>query len=682
MKKIFFYSCIIAFAVMSCKKDPPDWTPRVLIPLVNSELKLDKLIKDSTLKLYPDSALYLVSDFPLAEFYFHDLMKIPDTTLIKKVTLKTIKLGTRIIESKITLGQIARKNGALGQLILNAHGSYLPVPPIPPSSGGTQEIDASELFQSILVQKGTLEANIYNGLPIELQNVVFILRNKKSGEIILKDTAESVLPKSSFTETYLLDGKRFEGILESEIITISSPGTGTNPVLIDTNDAINIKITVRINEVLAATAVFPAQNLVDNREDVEYVLSGIKLNYMKIKSGIFRVIVASTLQDSGFITYSIPSARYKGVDSLVVNVVLPPAKKGDTVYIDRSYPVDDYWFDLTGKDGNKFNSFYHHLLMRIDSTGKMMDLSLQDSIYLLYTLYNVVPEYLSGYLGNDSFTFSGNVSDMGFFKNIQEGSIDLDKLDAGFFIENGIGAKARIKIDKIEAINTKENKTLLINSSNLSEPLDVQPANNNPFTSVRTSRWLQNSNAEQFIEILPDKINFDVKVLINPDGLVSYNDFIYRTSMVKAGIQAELPLYFSSKGLKILDTVEFHPENVPETDFINSARLRMIVNNKFPVKTRLQLVFLDRNHGLIDTLFPVPIVIAHPDYQQDKNITAAETKMEIPLKSNLLNRFSDIHYAVIIAILDTGPGDVKKKIYSDYNLKLRISGDFVLTPKI
>ncbi|NLJ06136.1 MAG: hypothetical protein GX437_00560 [Sphingobacteriales bacterium] len=681
MRKLFIFFIVISLFI-SCKKEQPDWSPRILLPLVNSEIGLDKLISDSTLKLYPDSSLFLVSDFSLGEFSFTDLMKIPDTTLIKKVTLKTIKIGTRIIESKVTLGEVARKNGLMGQLILNAHGSYLPVPPIPGSNGGKELIDASSLFQSVEVQEGQLEANIFNGLPIELQDVIFLLRNKNSGEILLQDTVVSVMPKTNFVKVYPLNGKKFEGLLESEILNISSPGTGTTPVLIDTNDAININLKVKIDKVNSATAIFPAQNLVDTREDVEYVLEGIKLNFMKIKSGIFRVVVASTLQDSGFITYSIPSARYKGEDSLVVNVVLPPAPKGDTVFIDRSYPVDDYWFDLTGKDGDKYNSFYHHLLMRIDSTGKMMDLSLNDSIYLLYTLYDVIPEYLSGYLGNDSFVFSGNVSDLGFFKNIKGGSIDLEKLDIGFFIENGVGAKARITIDKVEAINSQKGESIILTGTNLAEPIDIQSANDNPFYSVRTSKPIQNSNAEQFVELLPDQANYQVKVFINPDGQVSYNDFIYRQSKVKAGIQAELPLHFSSKGLSIIDTVDFVPDNVPETEMISSARLKVLILNKFPVKSRIQLVFLDENLQVIDSLFKIPVEIAYPEYTGNKNYVPAETKFEIPLENHFIRNFENIRKVIVLATLDTGPGDTRKKIFSDYKISVRINGDFILKPKL
>lgn len=639
------------------------------------------MVSDSFLNSNPDSSLSFISDILLSELGFSELMKIPDTTLQKTITLKNIKLGTRIITSKITLGQLAADAGAIGQVILNAHGGYLPVPPVSIVPSGGEEIDASYLFKKVKVLKGVLEMNVRNGLPVELRNVIFLLKNKKSGEILLQDTALSVLPGSSFIKTYPLDGKYFEGLLESQVLNVSTPGTGLSPVLIDTNDAIDINIKVTINQVSEATAIFPSQNLFDEKEDVEYHLDGIKLNFMKIKTGTFRVIVASTIPDSAFVTYRIPSAKYQGVVPHEVNVVLPPAPKGDTVYIDRSYPVDGYWFDLTGKDGNKFNTFYQHFLMRIDSTGKMMDLSLNDSIYLFYTLFNVIPEYVSGYLGNDSFSLSGTADNLAFFRKLLSGNLELDKLDLGFFIENGVGAKARLKINQIKATNTRESKTLLLNALDFSDSVEIASAQDAPFRPVRTEKKLTSSNAKQIAELLPDKIEYNISVQINPDSIVSFNDFIYNHSRVKAGIKAEMPLHFSAKGITLRDTVKFDIENLPDNSVIESGKLKVVVYNKFPLSARLQLVMLDNNMQVLDTVFKSPVLVAFPETPNVKNYQYKQSKLEVPIDKSFIEMIENAKYLVINAVFDTGPGDVKKKIYNDYDLQVKLIGDFILAPK-
>jgi len=682
MKNNIFIICLIIMSLFSCKKDPPDWHPEVIVPLANSSISIQNIFNDSTIHSNSDSSLYLISDYVLNELKFNDLLAIPDTTLIKTLTLKTIKLGTRVISSKITLGQLAAESGVIGQVILNAHGGYLPVPPIPSLSGGTEEIDATSLFEKIEVLEGRIEANIYNGLPIQLNNVIFQLKNKQSGDILLVDTALIVPPNSNFIETYSLNGKTFEGKLVTEVINISSPGTGTTPVLIDTNDAIDIQIKVIIDKVTSATAIFPAQDLYNVEDDVEYHLKSVKLNHMKIKSGIFRVVVASTLQDSAFINYKIPSAKYMGLTPLEVNVVLPPAKKGDTVYIDKSFPVDDYWFDLTGKLGNKYNTYYHHMIMRIDSTGKMVDLSLNDSLYLFYTLFNVVPEYISGFLGNDSFSFTGTVSDISFLNSVTSGELDLEKLDIGLFIDNEVGVNAKLKIDKIKAYNTKINKEIELSGNNFSDPIEVFSAQNNPLKSVRSEKKLLSSNAKDIVELLPDKIDYDIKVYLNPDGLVSYNDFIYNGSKVKAGFTAEMPLNFSVKGLTLNDTIKLEIDRLPNTDFIESTKFKVIVNNTFPMQAKLQLILLDVDSNILDTIFENPVLIAYPNDNGDKNYKSVESKFFVDADTMLLENLKKAKSMIIQAVLDTGPGNNHKKIYSDYYINVKLIGDFLLSPKI
>ncbi|MEA3497306.1 MAG: hypothetical protein U9R42_14865, partial [Bacteroidota bacterium] len=468
MKNFFtIFLFLLIILQFSCKKEKPQWDTQILTPLINTDLSIKNL--DTLVFENSDSSVSLIYKYIFQKIDCSKFLHIPDTTLANTAALKTIKLGTREVEKKNTLGQIARENGAMGQIILNNHGSKMIIPQIPSSNVGNVNIDASGLFESIDVLDGVLIAKMHNGLPIEIRDVIYILKNKSSGARLLIDTIHSLMPNQDYTESYSLDGKTFEGKLVMEILNFSSPGTGIIPVLIDTNDALTIKVTIKIDELSSAIAIFPEQNLFDHQEDVEYHLNGQELVSMRLREGTFKFIAISTIQDSCFIDYSIPGAKYLGTDPLQVYKVLPPAMEGDTVYIEETNNVGDYWFDLTGKNGNKVNSFYRDLKMRIDSTGKMIHLSLEDSIYLYYTLFDVVPEYVKGYLGQDSFSYSA-VAKIDIFKNITKGKLGIEDVSFRFFTENGVGADAEILINKIEAKNNKTKLNKILSSTILNNP--------------------------------------------------------------------------------------------------------------------------------------------------------------------------------------------------------------------
>ncbi|MBL6963871.1 MAG: hypothetical protein ISR55_08605 [Bacteroidetes bacterium] len=684
MKRLIIVMTAVVLLFSNCRKDKPDWQPEILIPFINSSLDIGDLLADSLIRQNTDSSLVLVYRYVFDAVHFDEILRIPDTTLTKTVTLKTIKLGTRVIETSVTLGQLARQNGAQGALLLAAHGLSIPVPPISNSSGGVVNLDATNMFQTIDIKKGHLTTTVFNGLPIELNNVILELRNKNSGSIILNDTIAVILPSDSFIKVYPLDGKTFEGELEAEVLNISSPGTGSVPVKIDTNDAVDISIKIQVDEVSAATAIFPAQNLIDQTDDVEYHLNGPELNFMQIKTGLFKFIVSSTLQDSGFIDYSIPGATYKGITPLYLEMVIPPAMKGDTTFIEETRKVDDYWYDLTGKDGTQFNSFEQELILRIDSTGKMMDLSLSDSIYIFYTLYDVIPEYVSGYLGKDSFHFQGELA-IDLFKRIQADELKISDLKLKIYVENEVGADAEVVIHEISAFNSRKGTSKSLQASNLSNPLQVIRATDNPLTASTSTRELDNSNANELLELLPDKLSYDVNVRINPNGNTGgHTDFIYNRSKVDAGLEVELPLNLSSKGLILLDTLDFDFTKQRLYESIVSGEFKVFVENKFPLDVSMQLYFTDESYQKLDSLFSTPARIdaAVENASAQRVYHYKDSKISALVPESMIRNIRDARYVLVEAVFNTKPDGQQVKIYEDYKLNVKVIADFIYGAKL
>jgi hypothetical protein len=679
---------VLLFLVVSCqKKDLQNWNTQLLSPVVNSTLTLNNLIADSLIQKNADSSISLVYRYVFQNISLDTILVIPDTTMVKSFTLQTIKLGTRKLTRDVTLGEVARQAGAIGQLILMNQNKLLPIPAITNQTTDPIDFDASNLFENVDVKKGIMNMSITNGFPIELTNVIYNLKNKNLGTELLRDTIPSLKSGKTYSKNFPLDGKVFESKLEGQIISFNSPGTGTTPVLIDTNKRIRIIATIIIDEVNSARAIFPAQNLIDKREDVTYLLDGPELTKMRVKTGSFKIKLASTLPDTAYVTYTIPDAKYFGIDPLYFSSSVPPAPPGQTIYVDNTYPVDNYYYDLRGKNRDTVNSFYNELLLRIDSTGKMISLSLKDSFYIYYSLYDVKPEYLEGYLGKNSYKYKSSFSGVDIFNTIREGNISLDDAKLKIFVENGVGADASITVTELKAQNTKKQLTQTLDLTSIGNPISISRATNNPLVPSYTSRELNktNSNSTSLIEIFPNKFLYDFNVTINPNGnSANRSDFIYSSSGVKAGADIELPLYLSADNIALTDTLDFELNKMQNLDQVTSAVFTLIADNSFPLSATVQLWFADEKYKIFDSLFtPLRPVIMGGELKtgQQRVLVPAKTKIPASVDELRMQKIRNSRYVVVKASFNTVPKSQHLKFYSDYKLIVKLVAELSYKPK-
>src|SRR6185437_10757691 len=417
MKNKFIYLFLLAsFAIGGCKLSDKQWDINMLVPLAHADLTINNLINDTSLKKSADSSgsLYLVSVQSLKSLNISNFLTVPDTSFQKTVSLKTLTLGDRTLKQNITLGQVA-KNPALGlsgQILIAENGHKLAIPPIANAALGKTPVNATTLFTTATFIDGSLQLNIYNGFPVPLTHIHFELLNQTNDSVIIADSISIIMPHGSFSNSYSLAHKTVSGNLNLNITQMSSPGSGTDSVLIDTTNAIAVTLTGSNMQVSSATAVFPAQNLVNDSVDVVYDLHGPVFKYFIIRSGSIDFKTTSSIHDTMHITYTIPGATKSG-EPINEHLNAPP---NATVY--DSFSLNGYHVDLTGQYHNTSNTFYNILQVHLDSTGKLEHISLSDSIYIFYGLFHVVPEYAVGYLGTRSYIEGPESVPMDFFKNI------------------------------------------------------------------------------------------------------------------------------------------------------------------------------------------------------------------------------------------------------------------------
>lgn len=680
--RIFFYAAAGMLVLNSCKMQDPSWNSDFLVPLAKSKLSIKDLVPDSLVKVSQDSNVHIVYSKELYGLAVDSIFSFSDTGVIRSFNIDSLSLFTTETDFKITLGDIARNAGLAGLLILGQHGKQIPVPAISPISSPVLPFDGDSLFTTMTLNEGNIDVSMYNGLPIEITNVLFDLKNSSDNSLVLQGSFPSIPPGTTMTRTFLLNGKTVEGKLNAQLISLSSPGSNGIPVLIDTNNFIQAGLKVYNLHPITATAVFPAQNLINNGQNFVLKNLPVFLKESKAKSGQILIKLFSTLEDSIYMTYRLPSATLNGVP-FEVKKTLPPAPPGGLSSFEKLFDFSGYLLDLSGKNGDTINTAYNEFVVRIEYTGIKKTLSKKDSIYAQLSFLNLKPEYARGYLGNQTYDYGPAEIEIDGLSDIN-GHLDLANVKLDVEAENFIGADASFEIKEFSSVNSRNNKTVDLTGSYKSGSITVPRANEVTAPELVRPSYTQlnidqsNSNIKAFVANLPDKIKYSLFLQTNPQGNTSnYRDFVYDGKFLNLRLLVDVPLEFSASGISLMDTIDLDL-NYEDVSKVESATLYFLADNSFPMDCELQFYLYDPVLSSMTALLPQNAVIKAGLYDPvlQKVTSATFTKIPVEFTKLKIEQLFNSKKILAKAIFSTAPPNTKVKIFSDAGIDLKITGLF------
>ena len=117
-------------------------------------------------------------------------------------------------------------------------------------------------------------------------------------------------------------------------------------------------------------------------------------------TGVLYMQAISTVEEPVILEYEDPSAT-KANQNLLLAGTLPSSLPTERVYND-SKNIRDYSVNLNGIDFDpNVEPFFAQLRARIDSSGNMVFISLEDGIYLTTGIQGLMPSKIEGWLGRD-----------------------------------------------------------------------------------------------------------------------------------------------------------------------------------------------------------------------------------------------------------------------------------------
>ena len=332
LSRHFIFSILFLLTISlisSCKREEEkaSWDTEIITPLLKSSLGIDDLLNDTSISSNADSSLKLVYQNHLYDLALDSLFSIPDTGVRKVYNIDSISLLNQHITYPITLGYVGTNGGLLGGFLIAQNGNMWAVPAIPFPATPDTVINADSLFQTLTLVTGKIDVSITNGFPIDITNLVFFLKDSITGVVLAQDTFPLIAVNTTQTKTVDLDGKTVNSKLTARILSMSTPGSGGVPVLIDTSDALIADIRIYDLHPSFATAIFPTQNIIDKAQSFKFNLAPVQLKEAVLNGGSVDLDLFSTLQDSVHFIYSLPNVTLNGIPFIIYHT-LPPALPG------------------------------------------------------------------------------------------------------------------------------------------------------------------------------------------------------------------------------------------------------------------------------------------------------------------------------------------------------------------
>lgn len=348
-----------------------------------------------------------------------------------------------------------------------------------------------------------------------------------------------------------------------------------------------------------------------------------ELREIVIKSGSIEFEVQNFIGGQLAVTFEMPGVTLDGESFKIDEIIL--AGTGDAPStIGGSLDLTGYHFDLTGGTGFGFNVLESNLTVEVDpNTTETVTVFDQDSIAISISFVDPIVHYARGYFGQHEYTISDPI-DFGGFEGISATALDIETVDFSLEIENYVGMDAQIQINKLKAINVSNLQSVELEHDQIGQPINLTRAQDiggsvSP-TFASFSMDETNSNIDEFIEVIPEMLDMDVAVIINPLGDVSGgNDFIYTDQALSAILKADIPLCLSVENLVLTDTLAITVEEVLDAH----GEIAVYITNHLPFGAELTLSIIDENGELLAPVIELGILNAAMD--DGSSITPTES---------------------------------------------------------
>lgn len=405
-------------------------------------------------------------------------------------------------------------------------------------------------------------------------------------------------------------------------------------------------------------------------------LNNERIDSIFLKNSTLRIDIRSTFRHTGTLTISSPNIIIDGVPfSEEIKISTTSGNFSETLNI----PLEGSKISL---DNSNPDTTFLPLRFDLELINSGFGVSSGDKCDISMSLVNIDFYSAFGYLGDYELLYdAGGVGIQIFDSELEEGSIRFYDPQFHFEINNSYGIPVSVELYDVMARSEIEDGlvTPVTFSGQNSFILPVEGA-----TTVGSSALTDtvfntaNSNIADALETQPNEFFFKAKATTNPPGSGSLNNFLTDSSKIDVDFQVVLPIWIKAEGFTLSDTTDFDMEEEfgEAVEYIERLKVTLDATNGLPLEVDLQVLFLDENYSIIDSMFIDNKMFLEPALLDlnDEVIEGKSQTHEISFSSSRLEAIKSTKYAIVKAAVSTAGAseDNYVKFFSDYKIDFKL----------
>ena len=601
MKKLLLSAIAAGMALSSCQSDVVDPTniditadPIIALPLGEIGLTMDHLLIPDSSLIFDDNTVYKVIVVQDSVFGIdvNDLISIPaQSPSSSSISMGTVAVSNVSLTQDIALGAVASDAGLTA--ISSAHGSNAPFPQLNESNVGTYGGSGFGTFTSASFSNGTLTLGLTNDWPVPVSMGIDLV-NASTGATILTYAMNNVAANGGTgSDTESLVNITLPNSIGFKITSLTSPGSGTNLVAIDTTDNLELAISSANLEVYNAITQISTQDISSDTQYVDLSTGGSEeLRELMFSTASFDYEFVSTLAENLELNLNFPGSDQNGVE---VDTTITIAAGATTT---GSINLNGTILDLTQDPSQNHSRLPIAVAATLVGSGNMVNIDSSDALDMTFEMTNLQFGHIKGFFGTQQITIDPGAVDLAidFLENF-DGEISFAEPSIAMAITNSIGLPIQLVLD----FNSfKDGTAYGLNGPNYVLPYPTTLGN----TATGTLTFDNTNSSIVDVFTLPkDSITYGGSVNVNHDtATFGTENFVTNTSSISGDLLMEMPFYFTATGLGFYDTLATDQNNLdalPAGTTLESAKLLLQTTTTLPLDASLNLTFYDANWNTI-----------------------------------------------------------------------------------
>ena len=437
--------------------------------------------------------------------------------------------------------------------------------------------------------------------------------------------------------------------------------------------------TINFSSLLIA----PGTEFVNEEEEHQFDLNDVVLTKARFREGEAEIKIENPIEATVEFKIELPGVTKDGVVFSQTEIV-PPKQGGNPGSETFTLDLSGYQIDMTGTNGDSYNTLRSKMTVRSTTDNEETIMTNQDVVLFEVTMRNLALDYAKGYFGSEVIEEETEFQ-IDLLNNITEGNLSLSPLNISMFIENGIKAKAQLKVNEFTNTNF-ENNTVALSHPKIGENININPAQGGIGNFTPSNYQLDftpsNSNLNDFIENLGNNYNLDFSINLNPwENSSLGNNEIFPESRVNVRLQSDFLLSAGTENLTFIDTLETSFENQEEAFRVKDGDFVFKIENSFPYEGELTIYLLDENYDEILLLESDNIIAAGSTDESEGVHTAVESELLYRVPAHVLENLNTVKFIRFKAVLNSSSYP-DNTVYKNAELRINAFTNFRLKTEL